>query len=397
MKNIFDILSVADKELVHSAMLQFFIESDNWKGDFFEFLALQPDKKKDVFYPKLEYSDSFQKGTKKKRIRFDLVLFEDKKQTKPILIIENKFKATPTVEQLKLYDEFITKQESFGGVPKILFVFSMDSVSVPIIKYCNHNEHKWKIIPYVKEIDEKQTLFNFLNSKIKKIKYCPTDEKEKLFLLDYISHLEEHQDKIIDLIKPVKGPWRFPKYNEKITRFHYLQFLLFIQKEIYDRLVPNPDFSKSVSNLDFPILASNPDFRIKFSLNNDGGRNKAPSVNFWLDSEEEKMGRSIHAVYVSIDGDKLRLGFHYVRPDKEEVIKNFIVDFIKSTKSLCRYEIFNFRTSVNKKVKLKKDDNTSYSVYSIFTGSLGDLEVIKVLDELPKIISSYFKDSLKFL
>lgn len=68
MKNIFDILSVADKELVHSAMLQFFIESDKWKGDFFKFLYYPlkdyPLKEKDVF-PKLEYSDSFKKAQRK--------------------------------------------------------------------------------------------------------------------------------------------------------------------------------------------------------------------------------------------------------------------------------------------------------------------------------------------
>lgn len=312
-----------------------------------------------------------------------------------MLVIENKFKATPTVEQLELYDKFINPEESnsskkgpisFNDVKKILFVFSMDSVSGPIIDYCD--KYKWKIIPYVKAIDNKQTLLHFLDDKIKKIKYCPTDEKEKLFLLDYILLLKGHQDIIIKLIKPDKEPWTFPKYDEK-NRFYYLQFLLFIQKKIYDRLVPNPDFSKLASNLDFPI---------KFSLNNDGGRNNTPSVNFWLDSDVGK-GCNIHAVYVSIDGDNLRLGFQYKRRPKDAnlISEEFIDKFIKSLNGLHDNNKITLERSDKKQVKSNESKDPRYSVYSILTRSLEDLPVIEVLDELPKIISSYFKDSLKFL
>lgn len=404
MKNIFEILSVADKELVHSAMLQFFIESDNWKGDFFKFLDYPLDKEKVVFYPKLEYSNNLQiEDTKKKRIRFDLVLFEDKEQTKPILIIENKFKATPTVEQLELYDKFINPKESnsskkepisFNDVKKILFVFSMDSVSGPIIGYCE--KHKWEIVPYVKAFDEKSTLLEFLVSKVNEKKYCPTDEKEKLFISDYIELLKGHQCKIIELIKPDKEPWTFPKYDEK-NRFYYLQFLLFIQKKIYHQLALNQDFPILESNQDFPILSSNPDFRIKFSLNIDGGRNNTPSVNFWLDSDVGK-GCNIHAVYVSIDGDNLRLGFQYERPENANPIsKEFIDNFINSLNVLHDKNKIELNPSGYKQVKSNESKDPRYSVYSILTGSLGGLNVMEVLDELPKIISSYFKDSLKFL
>ena len=295
MNNIFDILSVADKELVHSAMINFFIESDNWRGYFFDFFKLS-EHKKDIFYPKLEYSCEFKgaKNTKKKRIRFDLVLFEDEDQKKPILVIENKFKATPTVEQLKLYDEFISsEQNSFKDVTKILFLFSIDSVSNPVEKYCK--EKCWLIIPYVKVIDNNPTLLDFLDSKIKEIYYCPTAEKEKLVLLDYIEHLKEHQQKLSELINYSS---KFPIYKGlQISRFHYLQFLLFIQKEIFKK-IPKTIFESSA-----------------LSLYNDGGKNNLPSVNFWLqlnrESQSEIYSIGIRAAYASIDGDIFRLGFSF--------------------------------------------------------------------------------------
>ena len=374
MNNIFDILSVADKELVHSAMLNFFIESDNWKGDFFDFFELSKHKK-DIFYPKLEYSCEFKgaKNTKKKRIRFDLVLFRDKDQKKPILVIENKFKATPTVEQLKLYDEFISsEQNSFNGVTKILFVFSMDSVSGPVIEYCKNN---WEIIPYVKVIDNKPTLLEFLDSKIKEIKYCPTEEREKLFLHDYIKHLNEHQQKLSKLIK--NDVSKFPVYNEAIiSRFHYLQFLLFIQKEILKKI--------QKTNYESSTL----------SLYNDGGKNILPSVNFWLKIDEDSQGYiyeiGIRAAYASIDGDIFRLGFYY---DKEQIVrevyKNQRDEFFSHLKESL-VPLFEKKVKFREFHSNKSSNNKGESVFSVMTCNLSRLERDDVVEEISEMTISFF-------
>lgn len=375
MNNIFDILSVADKELVHSAMLNFFIESNNWKGYFFDFFELS-DYKKDIFYPKLEYSCEFKgaKNTKKKRIRFDLVLFEDKDQKKPILVIENKFKATPTVEQLKLYDEFISsEQNSFEDVTKILFVFSIDSVSNPVEKYCN--EKCWLIIPYVKVIDNNPTLLDFLDSKIKEINYCPTAEKEKLFLLDYIEHLKEHQQKLSKLIKSDIS--KFPVYNEaKISRFHYLQFLLFIQKEIFKK-IQKTNFESS-----------------NLSLYNDGGKNNLPSVNFWLKIDEDSQGYiyeiGIRAAYASIDGDIFRLGFYY---DNEQIVrevyKNQRDKFFSHLKDSL-FPLFEEKVKFREFHLNKSSNNKGESVYSVMTCNLSRFERDDIVEEISEMTISFF-------
>lgn len=360
MKNIFDILSVADKELVHSAMLQFFIESDNWKGDFFEFLV---GKKKDVFYPKLEYSDSFQEGTKKKRIRFDLVLFEDKEQTKPILIIENKFKATPTVEQLKLYDEFIYHKKLNSSkkepISKILFVFSLDSVSGNISDYCKNNN--WNIMPYITNLSGDSSLLKILKDKLEGIS-AEKCNKELLFIRDYSESIESYST----IFNGLLSSRNFPKYV-KDNKFEYRQFLINFQKRIWEKL----DISE----------------KLKEKIDVGIGTNDTPSVHFWFKLGEEYSRwnkRGIVAIYSAIDGSTFKLGIEFEKEKSENLEVKDLINELNNTKL---FECFNQKDEIKRKNKsLKKT-----SVHAVFTKKLDPYDAVKSVEKVSYFTKEYFE------
>ena len=104
--NIFQILSAGDKELVHSSMLKFLLEKyplflEEFLGDKFEHIS--------EISIDLEISDKVLADGINKRLRFDLVVKDESR--KWLFAIENKFKATPTVYQLKLYDKYFEQQK----------------------------------------------------------------------------------------------------------------------------------------------------------------------------------------------------------------------------------------------------------------------------------------------
>ncbi|QED36701.1 hypothetical protein FK178_02765 [Antarcticibacterium arcticum] len=158
--NIFEVLGKDDKELIHSAFIKFLLENDYGFCEYFS-LDIHPIKQ-----VRLERSYSFKKQSKEKtgkvKRRIDIeALGED---DKPVLVIENKFKAFPYKGQLEDYDK-IYKQHN-PDIKKVLFCF--DKNLVPFI-----NNTNWEVKDY-------QEILGFLETVLVK-----EEDPEKLMFLEH--------------------------------------------------------------------------------------------------------------------------------------------------------------------------------------------------------------------
>lgn len=182
MKNIFNILSAGNKELVHSSMLKLLCEIREF--DFIKrFLSIE-DKHENLKII-LEKSERviINENGKGKLIRFDLL---GESHDKVHFLIENKFKATPSVKQLELYDK--TKK---NRTKKFLMVFHTNQVTSDVRIYCEQNG--WELRSYFSDGDsENQSLLSFL------ISLSVNDslaENLKLLISEYTNYLKSiHED-----------------------------------------------------------------------------------------------------------------------------------------------------------------------------------------------------------
>lgn len=163
--NIFKILEKDNKELIHSAFINFLISEDsNFANDF---LGINLSANCKI---KLESSHSYDTENKKK-CRFDLEILEDDK----IIIIENKFKSFPNESQLKEYDLALNKQ--FPNLNKKKFLLCFDAKLFGGYK-------DWIIKDY-------KNLLEYLQKYITSV----LDLEKKIFIKHYIAFLREYLEK----------------------------------------------------------------------------------------------------------------------------------------------------------------------------------------------------------
>jgi len=338
MDSIFDVLYAADKELVHSAMLKFLIEFEGTKKGVLDLLEPKTFHSETVF-PILEKIYPTENGN---RVRFDLVLFNrrDNQLTNPLLVIENKFKATPTITQLKSYDEFLKEK----NIKKVLFVFSLETVSYTHEKYCIQNG--WAIISYLpislveNGCSVLETLERLNNRENKE-----HNTKEWFLVNEYITSLQGYRKKFNEyIILPV-----FPKYQPE-KRFFHFQFLLYFQRKIWSKILGlNTNLEKFVD--------------VGY------GTNTVPSIHFWLPFNDigvyQKLG--VCAVYTAIDGSTFKLGVFYNKTVAGDC--KYIVEKIK----LCLdgQEILKFK---EKRIKWSKENRRENSVYAPFSCDLHNMK-----------------------
>jgi hypothetical protein len=267
--NIFKLLGAANKELVHSSMVKFFLDNDESFGK--DFLNLETNG----LSTHLELSSSFEKNEVKKRLRFDLLLSREETPGEalkyPEVIIENKFKATPTIEQLSLYDDYLD-EISKKDVVKILLVFSKEQIPSDVEQYCIL--HKWEIVTYF-SFTKSNNLLDILNNK----KYQFDKENKRVLYSDYLELLTDYKSEIDSIVNSMDLSNAFLTSNREIWSF----FLFYLQGRI----------SKSI------------DKRISFKTGNDGGGSSKPSINFEPDGNEN------YKPFMSIDNTILKVGFHY--------------------------------------------------------------------------------------
>lgn len=185
--NIFHILSAGDKELVHSSMLKFLIEESS--SFHKEFLGKEFENLSEISI-KLETSGNVSDDGRNKRLRFDLLGYDKPKDGKLLFAIENKFKATPSVHQLELYDKYFdeNKNKLHSKFTKYLIVFSEDQIPSDVRKYCDDSHSKWVIRPFFSFGQNKPKLLDFLQTQISKSNLpC---SKERFLIKEYKEYLE---------------------------------------------------------------------------------------------------------------------------------------------------------------------------------------------------------------
>ena len=108
--NFFDILSAGDKELVHSSMIKLLLENELTQKEFLKLFSIE----KKIEKLKIEKEKKIDKSN-----RYDLYI--NKLSGDVEYVIENKFKAVPSFQQIDNYKQKDRKLR--------LIVFSADFIS----------------------------------------------------------------------------------------------------------------------------------------------------------------------------------------------------------------------------------------------------------------------------
>ncbi len=380
--NIFQILSSGNLELTHSAMVRLLLEPETYEGlnEKKELLIHFFNKTIDhSFHIELEQSFKLKFNGKDKRIRFDILLVgnpsEDKK--KPILgVIENKFKATPTETQLKMYDSYLTQHEYMDLEFKNLLVFDINQVPSDVKKYAGDN--KWNITGYFGA----NGILENLKKRQSKIRI--EDESIRVLIYNYVSYLEAIEAEINE----IKNSPKYISYEEvkKQTasvlshREIYFRYLLYIQSELSNSKVLKNHLSTS-----------------SFKSDNDGGKNNIPSIAFWFSNNSKKITPGVVGFYFGIDGDAMKIGIQYDRKNTNE-LEPFIAQISESLEQTLNCNTLSIEKN-RRSMKTSNDEKKSnnLSVFSIFTFKLKSDNELKdqVLKDLESIIIHFYNQLSK--
>jgi hypothetical protein len=289
--NIFNVLSVADKELVHSSIIKLLIDEKELNFTK-KFLAIDG-------FSGISKSEDVKKSNGKS-IRLDVVGFDETNENNYVFIIENKFKSTPTTIQLKEYDAI----NEINGAKKFLLVFSKEQVPSDVLQHCEDNH--WTIKSYFNfECSKKDSLLELLQEMTKL-----EDEKKQYLITEYLEYLLSIKEDLNFLFNNNKmlnssDIEKYLKENSSQSlklREVKFRYLIHIQALL----------SKKITNL----------VMWKVVTSNDGGSRPVPSVPFWK-------GNFMY----TIDGDSLKIGFSYnhSRAEIAEQLKNVLLEKINDS------------------------------------------------------------------
>jgi hypothetical protein len=345
MFNIFNVLSVADKELVHSSIIKLLIDEKelNFTKTFLDIDHFSGDSK----------LEEVKKNSIGKSIRLDIVGFDDSKKTTYKFIIENKFKTTPTINQLEHYDAL----NEINSAKKFLLVFSKDQVPSDVFQYCDENH--WQIKSYFNfDLSKKDSLLELLQE-MPKLK----DEKKQYLITEYQEYLSSIKEDLSFLFKndemynSIKIENYLKENNSQSLKLREVKFryLLHIQALL----------SKKISNfVEWEIVTSN-----------DGGSRPVPSVPFWK-------GNFMY----TIDGDSLKIGFSYNHSKAEfaEQFKNVLLEKINDLGIINTFDGKQINNTI-------KNDKIS-SVISLVSFDLKNWDnKPKFIDNATVIFNVYYK------
>jgi hypothetical protein len=425
--NIFRIIESSDKELMHSSMVKFFIEN-NW-NNLSECFRLNDDVKdlninleeshsykvEDLSKKRLSVKTKdnddtstpdfgFDQNKKNVRIRFDIV--GRRKNDKTLaFVIENKFKAIPTINQLKIYDAAIERecpgQEKDKYPKKILMVFLRQQISRELNAYLE--EHEWVAVPYLDDIESTDVSpggeeHPSLSGILKKIDTSLYDTDRKYIIEKYRERLDEHQAAINKLWKSpyivtYNGPKipltivtdvqglikREPNDSPIESRFLFLQYLIALQHSI-----------------DAILRKKAPG--ISYDLSNNGSSQTVPSVAFWRNFTNSA-NANIPTIYFSIDGMTAKIGLNFPKNKGEYIekelddIRNFMVKKISERKHIGFYS-----SDVEKKKNSKPfqpadaERSNGSSVYALFCFSIKESTREEFTEQSARLIEHIFSE-----
>jgi hypothetical protein len=344
MFNIFNVLSVADKELVHSSIIKLLIDEKelNFTKTFLDIDHFSGDSK----------LEEVKKNSIGKSIRLDIVGFDDSKKTTYKFIIENKFKTTPTINQLEHYDAL----NEINSAKKFLLVFSKDQVPSDVFQYCDENH--WQIKSYFNfDLSKKDSLLELLQE-MPKLK----DEKKQYLITEYQEYLSSIKEDLSFLFKndemynSIKIENYLKENNSQSLKLREVKFryLLHIQALL----------SKKITNfVEWKIVTSN-----------DGGSRPVPSVPFWKEN-----------FMVTIDGDSLKIGFsyHHNKAAIAEQLKNILLEKINDCGIIENFSGKQIKNTI-------KNDKIS-SVISLVSFDIKKWDTkLKFIDDAATIFEAYY-------
>lgn len=363
--NIFRIVSAADKEMAHSAMVNYILSEGI--DDFLNYFGI--DVLGNPVKGHLEVSIKYKiKGGYSRKARFDIAFFEESVQDdeldthQPLMIIENKFKSTPTKKQLEVYDACIT-DHGINNSRKILMVFLREQIDSVLLQYIESNQ--WAVIPYISMDSGQRSLYTFLSHDPFQKAFVLNDEV-RWIIRCYQQYLLDYSDSIESLSKSPN----FPVYDLR-NRFVYMQYLLLIQSAIVKKIESSSDV------VQFPLE--------NIHVANNGGRSTHPSVSFWMRNENKETRTVFEDSFFSIDGMTPKFGIYYIRAEAGSA-EQIATQFFNQISKLPSYEgahvVPNNRTMIFK----NDDQNTgkksvaAISTFTIKADSSKDEVVSQVAD-----------------
>ena len=214
---LLDYLSGGNHELFHSNLLAFIAKN-------------YPDYFKSILNIELEYDP---KNVEREKDNFDLSISDGKEY---ILVLENKMKSLPNINQLEKYNEKIQKHNKKTGTECKKILLTLLGTDA------NPEEKGWKTISYQQLAQNMQKGFKHLNT------YPPYFGQ---FLNDYIEYINKLYEDLINWQKELKegkslfGILRYWKDNSIESSWRKL----FKAKVIFEYL--SADLKKELGNKDY--------------------------------------------------------------------------------------------------------------------------------------------------
>lgn len=230
--NFFKILERGDKELVHSAMIAYLIDSNiRFRTEFLKMSNIEYKNSE------LEKSCNYKKQINSpKSTRFRCDVFIESVDESEIVVIENKFKSAPELKQLIGYNEGIKKKFLNKPCRKILFCFDKNLAQSVL------GDIGWLVYDY-------EDLFKELSSE----NYSNNYNDEGLFIKHYCELLNDYITKKGEYELNANELFRSRLENE--TRFWRRLFnakLYLLLKD--DALFKNCEYSLNPGNTADPLL-----------------------------------------------------------------------------------------------------------------------------------------------
>jgi hypothetical protein len=346
--NFFEVLSAGDKELVHSSMIKLLLENQLTQKELLNFFSIE----KKIDNLKIEKEKKIEKKN-----RYDLYFkFSDESEC----VIENKFKAIPTYEQIERYK---TEKRKI-----ILLVFSADFIT----GFNDSVDSNFKILSYLSFSNNNTSILSFLNDFIK--------EQEENFLEPYTSdfmiltrHYRDYLSGFRERIQPaiISDKICFKEILKGNDVFILRNYLFHLQAEIIN------------------LLAANKNELSKFwKPNNDGGSNTNPCVSFFGPE-------GYNQFFIEFQGASLKAGllfsvtnFDILAADKIKNIKRSMIKAVKNHQN--DFEVLfkdNLELLEHEKLrKIKENKSSSSSMAFKFDFSNASVNKQSLLSDIVKMM-----------
>lgn len=373
--NCFNILATSDAELTHSSMIQYFLKDhpELAKKLFSHFNS-------PITNVELEKTHTVKKYKgKKRRFHIDIEVYGENE--KELLVVENKFKSFPTIEQLEDYDYLFSSENK----KPVCYLVCFDRVGVPFQKdsQVKTKNFIWHILTY-SEI--KEAIESYIKDKEK------LDPEEKTFLQHYTKYLKRYYNKYEDIFKNYEIAFQTEKKFtgkskrelDQENRFWQRLMLYYVANDFATRRKTNNESDASYGGSTTPLLHICPKGWELDYLHPDIKRKKTNPVqgrDDFITFCIQAQGKSISLGIVELEKDRSKETLEKILNFSEEILKYLTGKSDKNTSSRYKGYLKNQKTNYVYLYKCRLDTNVPASdicnqVWNFY------LEADKILQEV---------------